>query len=172
MKLNRKNKEKAFTLIELLIVIATIGLLATIILISADNARIKSREAFRRASLRQIAVALELYYSDNQSYPNTNGVGWGEDINNGSHGYSGANGYIPNLAPQYIAKLPSDPLKNIGQDAGCVNVSGFIYISNGIDYKLMDHCVVEIAPQTTDQFYDPVRPTWALQVSTAGGRNW
>ena len=58
-----------FTLIELLIVIAIIGLLATVILLALSSARVKARDAKRQADMHQLANALELYYQDHGSYP-------------------------------------------------------------------------------------------------------
>lgn len=64
-------KKKAFTLIELLVVIAIIGLLATLSVIALNNARAKSRDAKRVADVKQMQTALELYFNDVQSYPDT-----------------------------------------------------------------------------------------------------
>lgn len=61
--------KKGFTLIELLVVIAIIGILASIVLASLNSARIKSRDARRVADIKQIQLALELYFDANGSYP-------------------------------------------------------------------------------------------------------
>ncbi len=67
-----KNTKKGFTLIELLVVIAIIGILASIVLASLNSARIKSRDARRIADIKQLQIALELYYDANAStYPTT-----------------------------------------------------------------------------------------------------
>src|SRR3989344_2966865 len=58
-----------FTLIELLVVIAIIGLLASIVLASLNTARRKSRDARRLADIKQIQVALELYFDAKGEYP-------------------------------------------------------------------------------------------------------
>ncbi|MEZ7820853.1 MAG: type II secretion system protein [Patescibacteria group bacterium] len=63
-----KNK-KGFTIIELLIVIAIIGLLATISIVALNGARQKGRDAKRVGDIRQIQTALELYFNDQNSYP-------------------------------------------------------------------------------------------------------
>ena len=63
------NKYLGFTLIELLVVLAIIGLLSTLALISLNSARQKSRDVKRVSDVRQIQTALDLYYSDNNSYP-------------------------------------------------------------------------------------------------------
>jgi type II secretion system protein G len=64
-----RKQNKGFTLIELLIVIAIIGLLASIVLLALNNARAKSRDAKRIADVRQLATALELYFNDHNGYP-------------------------------------------------------------------------------------------------------
>ncbi len=60
---------KGFTLIELLVVIAIIGLLSSVVLTSLNSTRIKGRDSTRVSTLKQYQVALELYRSDNGSYP-------------------------------------------------------------------------------------------------------
>lgn len=65
---------KAFTLVELLVVISIIGILASIGLVSFRTAQARSRDAQRKSDLKEIGSALELYYSDYGQYPNgTNG---------------------------------------------------------------------------------------------------
>lgn len=51
-----------FTLIELLVVIAIIGVLASIVLASLNSARVKARNARRITDIKQIQLAMELYY--------------------------------------------------------------------------------------------------------------
>ena len=65
--MNRLNR--GFTLIELLVVIAIIGILASVVLASLNSARVKGRDARRISDVKQIQLALELYYDKNQSYP-------------------------------------------------------------------------------------------------------
>ena len=90
----KKNKsKKGFTLIELLVVIAIIGVLASVVLASLNTARRKSRDARRIADIKQIQLALELYF-DAQSSPQ----------------YPASGGLGAALAPTYIPTLPADPL--------------------------------------------------------------
>jgi type II secretion system protein G len=62
-------KRKGFTLIELLVVIAIIGLLSTLAVVALGSARERARDSKRVSDLRQIQTALELYYTENDSYP-------------------------------------------------------------------------------------------------------
>lgn len=62
-------KNKGFTLIELLVVIAIIGILSSVVLASLNSARQKSRDAKRISDIKQMQVALELYFDSNGYYP-------------------------------------------------------------------------------------------------------
>jgi len=57
-------KKQGFTLIELLVVIAVIGVLSSVIFVSLGPARKRSRDAKRKADLRQINTAMEVCYND------------------------------------------------------------------------------------------------------------
>lgn len=82
--------KRGFTLIELLVVIAIIGILSSVVLASLNSARRKGRDARRVADLKQLQLALELYYDANGSYP--------------------AAVSVANLVtPGYIAAIPLDP---------------------------------------------------------------
>ncbi len=63
------NRERGFTLIELLVVIAIIGILSSVVLASLNNARKKGRDARRISDIKQLQLALEMYYDANISYP-------------------------------------------------------------------------------------------------------
>jgi prepilin-type N-terminal cleavage/methylation domain-containing protein len=60
---------RAFTLVELLVVISIIGLLSTIAVVSLSSARTKARDAKRKADLHQIGLALAVYYEMYGTYP-------------------------------------------------------------------------------------------------------
>jgi prepilin-type N-terminal cleavage/methylation domain-containing protein len=164
-----KNKfNKGFTLIELLVVIAIIGTLASIVITSLDSARSRARDSFRKQSLIQIRNALEMYANDNNgSYPSTGGAWWGTSTLGGGRSPTAVNSYVPGLVPNYISVLPMDPLRNTnGWD-------GFLYRSDGVNYKFINNDSLENRPSAGDTFFDPRRsspvgtPSWAFMVCSA-----
>ncbi|WKZ29393.1 MAG: type II secretion system protein [Patescibacteria group bacterium] len=60
---------RGFTLVELLIVIAVIGLLAMIAIVSLGSSRARSRDTKRASDLAQIKKALDLSYEPGSGYP-------------------------------------------------------------------------------------------------------
>ena len=105
----RLRHQRGFTLIELLVVIAIIGVLATVVLASLNNARRKSRDARRVTDLKQIALALELYFDGvgRNQYP----VGTGTcTAVPGSPPAADENYNLqPLVTDGYIASIPRDP---------------------------------------------------------------
>lgn len=65
-----KNK-KGFTLIELLIVMAVIGILASIVVPNYQRNLIKAREAVLMEDLYQMRRAIDAYFADNIRYPDS-----------------------------------------------------------------------------------------------------
>ena len=71
--------KKGFILIELLVVVAIIGLLASVVLTSLNSTRAKARDAKRAAELGQGSKALEFYYDSFGGYPEWSTASWGID---------------------------------------------------------------------------------------------
>ena len=115
---NNKNKNnnniiikntKAFTLIELLVVIAIIGILTALAVVSLQNSRRSARDAKRIADVKQIQIALELYYQDNNSYPPT--LNPGESLASNSITYMEQIPYPPtNLDGDLISPGYTEPV--------------------------------------------------------------
>ncbi len=98
---------KGFTLIELLVVVAIISLLTSVVLASLNTARAKARDAERKSTIRQLQIALELYYSKNGQYPGGiySTTGYGSDMI-----------AMPNVfAPEFMPRVPLDPKNLNGQ---------------------------------------------------------
>src|SRR3989344_5533377 len=89
---------RGFTLIELLVVIAIIGILSSVVLASLNSARQKGRDTARVSALKQLQLALELYYDANPStgYPAVLGTTATSVLVSGG----------------YISVIPSDPQGN------------------------------------------------------------
>lgn len=63
-------KRNGFTLVELLVVMAILGVLTTLIAGGYRSAQMRGRDAQRKGDLKEIANSLELYYADYGEYPN------------------------------------------------------------------------------------------------------
>ena len=68
--LKKQRDQKGFTLIELMIVIAIIGILATIAIPQFNNYRARSYNAAALADSRNLKTDLEGYYAEWGEYPN------------------------------------------------------------------------------------------------------
>jgi prepilin-type N-terminal cleavage/methylation domain-containing protein len=174
-----KNKQQGFTLIELLVVVAILAVLSSLLFLTLKQTRIKSRDSRRKADLVSLQKALELYYGSNSGYPCTGTCGgtigtqvvfWsaaGPGTCSGSSAktFTGATGYIPDLAPTFVDRLPADPFPT------STNCTGYNYISNGKEYKIISNTVggvggPESFPSAGQPFYDPARPGTAWMVSS------
>jgi len=60
-----------FTLIELLVTIAIIGILSAVVLTSMSGARNQANDGRRVSDIKNIQLALEIYYDVNSQYPAT-----------------------------------------------------------------------------------------------------
>ena len=78
-----KTNKKGFTLIEILITIAIIGILAAVILVTLNSAREKARDSSAIASARSAATAIQSCFLSSGSAAIFNGfVGWGSGNGN------------------------------------------------------------------------------------------
>ena len=99
-----------FTLIELLIVMAIIGLLASVVLVTSNKAVGQARDSRRIQDVYAIAYALEMYYAEYEEYPNNTDSGdigcWGNwDAGNSLNGESDS--FIQSLMDEgYLAIIP------------------------------------------------------------------
>ncbi|OGD66915.1 hypothetical protein A2442_03465 [Candidatus Campbellbacteria bacterium RIFOXYC2_FULL_35_25] len=110
-------KNLGFTLIELLVVISIIGLLSSVVMASLNSARAKARDANRMAGIKQLQLALEMYYNDNGTYPDAvpAATGYGKEINSGQATWDTTSNLRTTLVGGgYLPALPTDPLNTGG----------------------------------------------------------
>ncbi len=182
-----KNKQ-GFTVVELMVTIAIIGILSTVTYASFSQAQKKSRMAKRVSDLKQMQVALEYYYAVNKSYPNSGGAWITECVEFNGTG----NNVIPGLAPNYISRIPVDPRSAPVHAVAPVNrpawADCYLYMSyNGVDYAFLDHGVSEFTQADyakQPELIDPARDggsnpalvdgsgVWAWKVYSPGGITW
>ncbi len=116
--------KKGFTLIEILVAIAIIGILATMLLANFQGIRARARDAQRKRDLNELRTALRLFYNDNQSYPlnvpNRDSGGSEEDeqkitcLTSGTAGTGDALDWGDAFecgGTTYMQELPEDPLE-------------------------------------------------------------
>lgn len=81
-------RQKGFTLVELLVVIAIIGILSSVVLANLNTARQKARDVKRISDVKQLQLALALYFDAISRYPGA---------------------LQSNLNPTFISVIPTDP---------------------------------------------------------------
>lgn len=68
---NRSTRHKAFTLVELMVVVLIIGILASIVTISVTDYLSMGKQSAAKANIAELANALELYYMEFDRYPSS-----------------------------------------------------------------------------------------------------
>ena len=69
MNLIQKRRQQGFTIVELLIVIAVIGILAALVIVQFTNIQARARDTERKSDMRAIQSKLAEYYALNNRYP-------------------------------------------------------------------------------------------------------
>jgi prepilin-type N-terminal cleavage/methylation domain-containing protein len=139
--LKKSHKDSGFTLIELLVVISIIALLSTIVLAVVQDARVKARNTAKNNLVLEYVKALELYRSDNESYPVTIATdseggpapicfGYDTDENCWAEGYSGSN-EIKQIVQTYLSENFAHRDSILINNA---NFKGVLYQCTGINY--------------------------------------
>ncbi len=124
-----RGKNKGFTLIELLVVISIIGILTTLITTNFVGVRQRARDAQRKADIRQIQSAVELYRSDTGTYPIANTQ---YRLNSTACPTSNALSNPSSSSTIYMSKIPCDSLGNVTFNSG----NYYYYSSDGTIYTL------------------------------------
>lgn len=142
------NNKKAFTLVELLVVISIIGILSSFAVVSLNSARVKARDALRKGDMAQIRTALALYYMENNRYPICGT--WEEGESNfgatiGDEEFTGSDCYINELKDGLTAgtrpimqQIPFDPMNkdNLAATNGTY-IYRYVSDTNGTQYAVV-----------------------------------
>ncbi len=111
-------QKKGFTLIELLVVVAIIGLLSTLSIVALNTARAKARDARRVSDIKQIQTALEVYLSENGTYPTSTAA----------------------LSPTFIVQVPVQPTPS--NDGSCATgATDYVYNSASAGTYTLTYCL-------------------------------
>lgn len=94
-------KERGFTIVELLIVIAIIGILAALVVVAYSGITKAAYKSKRLADMNSVQKALELYHQDYGYYPPNGADNWGGAFNSTQ---------VTNaLKPYMPSGVPSEP---------------------------------------------------------------
>lgn len=131
--------KKAFTLIEVLVVVAIIGVLMTIGVLTYASIAKHSRDSTRKADLSRLQNALQQHYLDLRSYPAFDTTG-ANPIYSAAWQLSGTTScsHVTTdfLVSKYLAKVPEDPsqqtdlTKQACSDLTTNQTSRYLYITN------------------------------------------
>lgn len=134
--MRQETAKNGFSVVELLVVAAIIGILAAVVLATVPTARAKARDAKRIAELKEIQLALEAYKATHGTYPNGDFDGCGGwDVGNTEYQFFN-NGALAG----FMDNPPEDPFAT-------GNCSGYFY------YRY---------PQSTGAWYDCGRTFYVL----------
>lgn len=163
---------RAFTLLEVLVVLALIGILAAIMFPVIGRAREQARRTTCTTQLHQVGLAIALYRQD----------------------YTGLPAHLSNICPQYLSNpavllCPSDAKR--GQHAGTLLLEGNLLLPTGVSYqyfprweKALELGWYEPWPHPGNGKWDDLTPAvgcawhWAstfnsnLSTNVSGSRGW
>ena len=111
---------KGFTLVELMIVIAIIGILAAVLYPSLMGYLERTRDTNRQQAMNQVGTALGTYFADMNAYPSPTGTTKCLDDIKGDLEGTGK-------AVQYLKTLPKDPKAASNKIGNCA--SGYAYFN-------------------------------------------
>ena len=115
-------KRRGFTLVELLVVVAIIGILASLLVINALSAIHKSKQKASMKDMMSISTAVVDYVSDNGAAPTQSGT------------YSNETPFYSALCPFYIKVLPHIDYWGSGYRAWCgLSANQYGVLNPGMD---------------------------------------
>lgn len=153
----RSKNSKAFTIVELLIVVVVIAVLAAISVVSYNGIQTRTRHAQMKSDISQIAKQLEIYkIQNNNSYPVSSAGSMDYTSWTGrAHATSSSNCMLSNATDEWIpgigVEIPTQP--RAVTSGGGYNLAGcYLYASDGETYVLSAWNMLE-APEDESDMY-------------------
>lgn len=128
MTIQNKKNSRGFTIVEILIVIAVIGILLSISLVVYPGYQQSARDTERKSDVEQIAAALRTYAIQNNDFVGDNS---GCGANSDGNGWFNATGSVSGVSyPRSIAACLQD--KGVLKASDFVDPSGCVSASGGV----------------------------------------
>ena len=132
-----------FTMIELLVVVAIIGLLVSLILVRFNGIQRKSRDTRRIVDVGELAKALNLYNNDFAAYPIYDGYITGSDsVSTALKNYG------------YLRSIPLDPMN---RQVDSITYK-YDYSSDGANFQIQYCMETDSVPNTLQGCENYVKP--------------
>lgn len=158
---HKNNKQRGFTIVELLIVIVVIGILAAITIVAYNGVQARATFSAYKSDIAGINKAILLYYADNDAYPGnlaSSGSCWTN---------SGTRDFISGLVPNYLTRTPTT------QNSAAGNYYAYCFNAGATEYKLMrlvpSGVTLPAIELSNNALTDPIRPTRGWGYWSPGG---